>query len=71
MTQKTLFELRLAALTLAKEYMDKQVELNVAYATQLGDRGKLAADELKVLCKPYTFDEMMAKAADIYDFIQK
>lgn len=71
MTQKNPFELRADVLALAKEYMDKQVELNMTYAIQLGDRLALSADELKALYKPYTFEELMAKATEMYSFVQK
>lgn len=71
MTQKNPFELRADVLALAKEYMDKQMELNQQYAIKMMETGVVATEELLQLFKPYTFEELMAKAAEMYAFVQK
>lgn len=70
MTQKNPFELRADVLALAKEYMDKQMELNQQYAMAMMEAGVLATEEAQKMFKPYTFEELMAKAQEMYSFVR-
>ena len=69
MTNKNPFEIRSEILQLAKEYMDTQQQLNVEYTQKLKAFGKVQRDEYIEAFKPYTFDELMEKAKEMYIFV--
>jgi len=71
MTNKNPFEIRAEVLQLAKEYMDTQHKLNLDYAQTLRNLGKAQRDEYLASFKPYTFDELMEKAKEMYGFVSK
>jgi hypothetical protein len=66
---KNPFELRSDMLSLAKSYMDKQVAMNIEYAEKLGALGMYDSKEYIKAFKPYTFEELMAKAKEMYSFV--
>lgn len=66
---KNPFEIRGEILQLAKEYMDKQVEMNMIYAEKMQALGKIQIDEYMKAFQPYSFEDLMKKATDMYSFI--
>lgn len=71
MTTKNPFQIRAEVLELAKEYMDKQRDMNIAYAQKMIELNKIAIDEAIEMTKPYTFDQLMEKAKEMYNFVSK
>jgi hypothetical protein len=69
MTNKNPFEIRSEVLELAKEYMDKQTEMNIEFAEKMQELGKIKMDEYANAFRPYTFDELMEKAKEMYTFV--
>lgn len=66
---KNPFEIRAEMLELAKEYMDKQVAMNIEFAEKMQALGKIKADEYARAFVPYSFDDLMAKAKEMYTFV--
>lgn len=76
MSAKNPFELRTDVLAMAKDYMDRQYELNVSFAHRAFDEavstGKVAADQWKQYVPAmYTSDELIRKAQELYGFVSK
>jgi len=76
MSNKNPFEIRTDVLGMAKEYLDKQYEVNLAFAMRAVDiateTGKATAAEIeKYVPTMYSTDELMSKAQELYSFIQK
>lgn len=69
MSNKNPFEIRSDMLQLAKEYMDQQTKMNVDFATKMFEAGEKSAEELKTAMTPYTMDELMEKAKEMYSFV--
>lgn len=68
---KNPFEIRAEVLELAKEYMDKQRDMNISYAQKMSDLNKMAIEDVIEMTKPYTFEELMSKAKEMYSFVSK
>ena len=68
---KNPFELRADILGMAKEYMDRQWEMNYSFANQLFEQGKKTAEEVQEAMKPYSADELVKKANEFYSFVAK
>jgi len=66
MSNKNPFEIRADVLAMAKDYMDKQVELNTALFTQLMEAGQKTIDDIP---KMYTIEELQEKAKEMYSFV--
>jgi len=71
MTNKNPFEIRSEILEMAKDYMDKQTQMNIDFATKMFDAGKKTAEELQVAMTPYSMDDLMTKAKEMYSFVSK
>lgn len=74
MTTKNPFEIRTEILTMAKEYMDKQYQINVDFATRAFNEavaaGKVAADNwVQYAPQMYTIEDLMKKAQELYGFV--
>ena len=74
MTTKNPFEIRAEILAMAKEYLDKQYEINVQFANRVFDEavkaGQIAvADWVQYAPKMYTIDDLMKKAQELYGFV--
>ena len=74
MTTKNPFEIRTEILAMAKEYLDKQYEINVQFANRAFDEavkaGKtVASDWLQFAPKMYTIEDLMKKAQELYGFV--
>jgi hypothetical protein len=74
MSNKNPFEIRTELLHLAKDYMDRQQELNMQFAHRAYeaalDSGKVTADTWKdFVPAQYTVEELMKKANELYSFV--
>lgn len=74
MTTKNPFEIRTDILAMAKEYLDKQYEINVQFANRAFDEavnaGKVAADAwTQYAPKMYSIEELTKKAQELYSFV--
>lgn len=69
---KTPFEIRSDILAMAKDYMDRQYEANVALAEQMVAAGEKTWGEVQEMTKLYTPAELMEKAEAFYNgFVTK
>jgi ABC-type transporter lipoprotein component MlaA len=68
---KNPFELRAEMLQLAKEYMDQQYHMNVQFAENMVTQGKKTVEDIQDTYKMYSMEELMAKAKEMYEFVQK
>lgn len=71
MTNKNPFEIRADMLAMAKDYMDQQYHINMDFVRQLYEQNKVTAEEFKDACQPYSIEEMMKKAQELYSFVSK
>lgn len=76
MSNKSGFEIRADLLKLAQEHLQAQYHANVDFATKayqlMVEQGKEANTSLaNYLPKPFTFEEMMEKAKEMYEFVSK
>ena len=68
---KNPFEIRAEMLQLAKEYMDKQQEMNVQFMNGLFEQNKVQMEEVNAAYKMYSMEDLMAKAKELYTFVSK
>ena len=68
---KNPFEIRAEMLQLAKDYMDKQWEMNYFFTQQMFDQGKKTAEDMQAALKMYSTEELMSKAKEMYEFVSK
>lgn len=68
---KNPFEIRAEMLQLAKDYMDKQQEMNIQLMNDLFEQNKVQMEEVKAAYKMYSMDELMDKAKEMYGFVSK
>tara|TARA_B110000503_G_scaffold143605_1_gene246227 strand:- start:9335 stop:9571 length:237 start_codon:yes stop_codon:yes gene_type:complete len=76
MSNKNPFEIRSDILSMAKDYMDKQYDFNMNFASQAFQQ---ALDSQKVsyeqweqfVPKQYDIIELMEKASELYSFVSK
>ena len=71
MNNKNPFEIRAEVLELAKEYMDKQTAMNIEFAEKMQALGKIKLEDYTEALKPYTFNDLMEKAKEMYSFVSK
>ena len=76
MSNKNPFELRTDILAMAKDYMDRQYEINMQFAQQAFDEAvkaqKVSADSWKsYVPEAYTIEDLMKKAQELYGFVSK
>lgn len=74
MSNKNPFEIRADILQMAKEYMDRQYEINMTFAQQgfqlALEAGKVAHTDWESFApKQYDISELMKKAQEIYSFV--
>lgn len=61
------FELRAELIALAKSYVENQYQANLEYCSKMS---KLTSTEtLEALAKPYTFDDVLKYAKEMYSFV--
>lgn len=68
---KNPFEIRADMLAMAKDYMDRQYQLNVEFAKNMMEQGKQTAEEFQKAIQPYSVEELMKKAQELYSFVSK
>ena len=68
---KNPFEIRAEMIQLAKEYMDKQQEMNIQFAKDMFEQGKMQMEQFQEACKMYSMEDMMSKAQEMYSFVSK
>jgi len=71
MSNKNPFEIRTEMLQMAKDYMDKQWEMNYFFTQQMFDQGKKSAEEMQAALTLYSTEDLMKKAAEMYTFVSK
>ena len=69
MTHKNPFEIRSDMIALAKQYLDKQYELNVQLANDMFEQGKKSYEEVQEAYKMYSIEEVIEKAQQMYSFV--
>ena len=71
MANKNPFEIRSEMLHMAKDYMDQQWHMNVDFTRQMFEQNKKTAEDMQEALKPYSMDELMKKATELYQFVSK
>jgi len=71
MSNKNPFEIRSEMLAMAKDYMDQQYHMNIEFTRKLFDEGKKTAEELQAAITPYSMEDLMEKAKEMYSFVSK
>ncbi len=76
MSNKNPFEIRAEMLQMAKDYMDRQYEINLSFAQQgfqmALESGKVAHTDWKSFApKQYAMEDLMKKAQEFYGFVSK
>jgi len=76
MSNRNPFELRTDLLAMAKDYLDKQYDMNVMFAEKtvetLNEQAENYQEQVKELMpKPYTMGELIDKANELYSFVTK
>ena len=71
MSNKNPFEIRTEMLQMAKDYMDRAWEMNYMFTQQMFDQGKKTTEEMQAALKPYSTEELMKKATELYSFVTK
>jgi hypothetical protein len=71
MSNKNPFEIRAEMLHMAKDYMDRQWEMNVSFTQQMFEQGKKTAEDMSKGLEPYPMKDLMAKAQEFYGFVSK
>lgn len=71
MSNKNPFEIRQEVLQMAKDYLDRQWEMNYMFAQQMFEQGKKTAEEMEQVLKPYSVEELTKKAQELYAFVSK
>ena len=68
MSNKNPFEIRSDVLAMAKDYMDKQYQLNLEMTQKMIEAGQKTLEDLPTL---YTIEELQEKAKELYSFVSK
>lgn len=71
MSNKSPFEIRAEMLQMAKDYMDQTWSMNVDFTRQLVEQNKATAGEMQKALTPYSIEELMEKAKELYSFVTK
>lgn len=71
MSNKSPFEIRAEMLQMAKDYMDQIWSMNVDFTRQLVEQNKATAEEMQKALTPYSMEELMEKAKELYSFVTK
>lgn len=71
MSNKNPFEIRTEMLAMAKDYMDRAWEMNYMFTQQMFEQGKKTTEEMQAALKPYSTEELMKKATELYSFVTK
>jgi hypothetical protein len=71
MSNKNPFEIRAEMLQMAKDYMDRQWEVNFEFTKLMFEQNKKTIEDLQAAMKPYSTEELMKKAQEMYSFVSK
>ena len=76
MSNKNPFEIRSEVLSMAKEYLDQQYQMNVEFARRIFDEAveakTVALDSWKsYVPEMYSVEDLMKKAQELYGFVLK
>ena len=71
MSNKNPFEIRSEMLSMAKDYLDQQYQMNFMFAEKLFEQGKKTAEEMQKATQMYSTEELMEKAKEFYSFVSK
>lgn len=71
MSNKNPFEIRSEMLEMAKDYLDKQWQMNLQFTQQMFEQGKKSAEEMQEALTPYTIEDITEKAKELYSFVSK
>lgn len=66
MANKNPFEIRSDILAMAKDYMDKQYQLNLEMTQKMIEAGQKSLEDLPTL---YSIEELQEKAKELYSFV--
>jgi hypothetical protein len=69
MSNKNPFEIRAEILTLAKSYMDRQYDMNLALVNDMYEEGQKTYRDVQDAYAMYSTEELMAKAKEMYSFV--
>jgi len=69
MSNKNPFEIRAEMLQMAKDYMDQSFHLNAEFARQAFEQNKISTEEMQKALVPYSIQDMMEKAKELYSFV--
>ena len=65
------YEIRAQVLEYAKQYVEEQKKLNIAYAEKMHALGKMQLDAYLEAVKPYSMQEILDKATEMYSFVSR
>lgn len=76
MSNKNPFEIRSEVLSMAKEYMDQQYQMNVEFARRIFDEAVEAKTDAldswkSYVPEMYSVEDLMKKAQELYGFVLK
>jgi hypothetical protein len=71
MSHKNPFEIRAEMLQLAKDYMDQQQSINIQFANDMFEQGKMQWEQVQEAYKMYSMEDLMKKAKEMYSFVSK
>lgn len=69
MSNKNPFEIRAEVMELAKDYMDKQQQLNLEFANRMVEEGLKTLEEVQSYYKMYSVDDLQEMAKKMYSFV--
>lgn len=71
MSNKNPFEIRAEMLQMAKDYLDQQWQMNLDFTRQMFEQNKKTMEEMQDALKPYSMEDLMKKAQEMYSFVSK
>ena len=69
MANKNPFEIRAEILQLAKDYLDQNYQMNLAFMQKAAEQGRKTFEEYQEATKMYSMEELMTKAKEMYSFV--
>ncbi len=65
------YEIRAQVLEYAKQYVEEHKKLNIAYAEKMRALGRMQIDAYLEAIKPYSMQEILDKATEMYSFVSR
>jgi hypothetical protein len=66
---KNPYEIRTDVLAMAKDYMDQVWSMNMEMAQRMYTNSKIDSEKFAESFKPYSIDELLTKADELYKFV--